>query len=251
MEINLINDKGEEEIISYEIIYKRVKNINLRFDNDNNLIVSAPRYVSKKEVEKVIREYTKWIFKARENNVKKNAYKLARELDTNDSFYYFYGIKYSIKFFSLDEKYDKENNKIIDKNFSIDHDKKQIIFYKNLDDDKDVLWKKDFDKYEKEIFLSKIKFYLQKEINELKEYNLPVTKVKIKTLKSAWGVCQVVKKEITLNRKLVNHNEDCLRYVVIHELAHLVHANHSKEFYQVIEKVMPNYKKAKHELNYD
>lgn len=251
MEIKLINNEGNEEIISYEIIYKHVKNINLRFDNDNNLVVSSPRYVSKKEIEKVIREYTNWIFKSMKTNDKKNSYKLARELNCDDIFYYYYGIKYSIKFLSLDKKYDIENNKVLDKNFYIDHDKKEIIFYKDINDDNDTKWKKDFDKYEKEIFLTKIKFYLQKEINELKDYNLPVTKVKIKTLKSAWGVCQVVKKEITLNRKLVNHNEDCLRYVVIHELAHLVHANHSKEFYAVIEKVMPNYKKAKHELNYD
>lgn len=248
MEINLTNDKGEEKIITYEVIYKRVKNINLRFDANNNLVISAPRYVGKKEIEKVIREYTNWIFKSMKTNENKNSYKLARELDFNDSFYYYYGIKYDLNFINInDNNFDK--TKTDNKYFLIDHDNKKINFY--FKNENDFSWKKDFDKYEKQILIDKLKFYFNKEMNELKNYDLPLTKIKIKTLKSAWGVCQVVKKEITINRKLVNHNEKCLRYVVIHELCHLIHANHSKEFYKVIESVMPDYKKAKHELNYD
>ena len=77
MEINLTNDKGEEKIITYEVIYKRVKNINLRFDANNNLVISAPRYVGRKEIEKVIREYTNWIFKSMKTNEnKENASKV-------------------------------------------------------------------------------------------------------------------------------------------------------------------------------
>jgi len=39
--------------------------------------------------------------------------------------------------------------------------------------------------------------------------------------------------------------EDAIDYVVVHELCHMIHHNHSKEFYKEIEKILPDYKRRK------
>ena len=63
-----------------------------------------------------------------------------------------------------------------------------------------------------------------------------------------WGVCNTKSKVITLNTELFKYDIECLDYVVIHELSHLVHANHSKEFWNVVSKYCPNYKILRNKL---
>ncbi|MCQ2978515.1 MAG: M48 family metallopeptidase [Clostridia bacterium] len=248
MTLNLKNKFGEDIVIEYEIVYKRVKNINMRF-NGNKLMVSAPRYVSKKEIDKTLDEHKAWLIDAYQIEKEKSKYKLARDLTLDDNEYYFFGEKYHLKFTNRNHVINVDNpNELNNKYFYIDKDSKEILLFDYEQNDK---WKKELSKFEQQALVENLKYYLNKSINDMKEYNLPVTKVKIKTLKSAWGVCQIVKKEITINRRLVNHKIDCLHYVIVHELTHLLHADHSKEFYSVVEKFIPNYKKIRKELNYD
>lgn len=250
MIVNLKDNKGNELTQEYEVTFKKVKNITIRFNEKNILMVTSPRFLSERKLEKELQSMSDWIIKNRKKNETKNVYKLAKELTTEDDEYYFYGVRFNLEFINDEELFNKKIEKDEEYkqfgNIAINEYDKNIIILSNT-----KKWTKDFSKFEQDVFFNKIKFYFSKEINEMKEYNLPVSKIKVKTLKSAWGVCQTAKKEITLNRRLVNHREDCMRYVVIHELAHLVHANHSKEFYSVIEKVMPEYKKIRKELNYD
>ena len=69
--------------------------------------------------------------------------------------------------------------------------------------------------------------------------------VKIKTMKSMWGNCNFVKKIITLNLYLAKASVECIDYVIIHELAHLIHHNHSKEFHALMTKLLPDWKARK------
>ena len=68
-------------------------------------------------------------------------------------------------------------------------------------------------------------------------------KIHIKELKSKWGSCNK-DGDITLNYRLMITNDDVIKYVVIHELAHRKYMNHSKNFYSFIEKFMPSYKES-------
>ena len=60
----------------------------------------------------------------------------------------------------------------------------------------------------------------------------------VKKLKSKWGSCDTLKKHITLNIELMKYPIIVSEYIVIHELAHLIEANHSKKFYEIIKKYM-------------
>ena len=68
------------------------------------------------------------------------------------------------------------------------------------------------------------------------------TALKILKMTSRWGSCMPKKNQITLNSQLIHYQERFIDYVVIHEYAHLIQPNHSKAFYSIIEKYMPDYK---------
>ena len=77
---------------------------------------------------------------------------------------------------------------------------------------------------------------------------LSYSELKFRKMKSRWGSCNS-KGAITLNKKLVKTPEICIDYVVIHELAHLKHLNHSKKFHTLVDSYHPNSKEAKDILN--
>ncbi|MGN0734309.1 MAG: M48 family metallopeptidase [Anaerovoracaceae bacterium] len=80
-------------------------------------------------------------------------------------------------------------------------------------------------------------------------YGVKKPKLRVRTMKSCWGSCLVNKGIITLNRKLLMKPRECIEYVVVHELCHFIHPNHSKQFYGFMEQFMPDWKERKKRLN--
>ncbi len=73
-------------------------------------------------------------------------------------------------------------------------------------------------------------------------------KVRIRKIKYAWGSCSS-NQNITISMQLVKKEEKVIEYVVLHEMCHLVYMNHSKQFWNLLEKYMPEYKIYKNKLN--
>lgn len=89
---------------------------------------------------------------------------------------------------------------------------------------------------------------IEKNANELiKITGLIPNKIRIKDIKYAWGSCSI-NKNITINQKLISYNERAIRYVILHELCHLEYMNHSKEFWNLVQRYMPEYKQVKKEF---
>lgn len=70
---------------------------------------------------------------------------------------------------------------------------------------------------------------------------LPLIKVSIRKQKSRWGSCSR-NGHISLNQNLMVFNLETIDYVILHELAHLVHMNHSTAFWDLLSSWCPNYK---------
>ena len=64
-------------------------------------------------------------------------------------------------------------------------------------------------------------------------------------MKTRWGVCNKRDDSVTLNAELFREPIECLDYVITHELSHFVHFDHSKEFWKLVEKYNPDYKKVR------
>lgn len=72
-------------------------------------------------------------------------------------------------------------------------------------------------------------------------------KVRIRDLNYAWGSCSS-NRNISINSKLAKKEEKVIEYVVLHEMCHLIYMNHSKQFWNLVEKNMPDYKIYKKKL---
>lgn len=78
-------------------------------------------------------------------------------------------------------------------------------------------------------------------------HNLLPRSLRIKTQKSRWGSCGP-KDDINLNWLLVLAPPAILEYVVVHELCHIKHKNHSKEFWSLVADHMPDFLQHRHWL---
>ena len=82
-------------------------------------------------------------------------------------------------------------------------------------------------------------------------YRIPYPSLTIRKMKTRWGVCNVKTHKVTLNLELIKKRIECLDYVIVHELSHLLYANHSKNFWNVVGENYQDYKKIRKELKQD
>lgn len=78
---------------------------------------------------------------------------------------------------------------------------------------------------------------------------VPMPELRIRSMRSRWGSCMPGKGVITLNRQLLAAPRACIEYVVMHEFCHFIHPNHSKQFYQLLASLLPDWKERKRILN--
>ena len=73
--------------------------------------------------------------------------------------------------------------------------------------------------------------------------------IRIKKMKTKWGSANIKAKRIWFNLELVKKSPNCISYVIVHELTHLIEKNHNKRFKGIIESVMPQWRQYRDELN--
>ena len=86
-------------------------------------------------------------------------------------------------------------------------------------------------------------------VRQMTKYNVAPKSFSIRKMKTRWGSCSR-KGSISLNLHLIKLPEPCIKEVILHELCHLVHFNHSKEFYALMTAEMPDWKLWKKELRF-
>lgn len=210
----LIGDSMELGINNqlYQVIInkKRIQNIYIRVDQQLNIVVSVPHITSHKEIKMLLEKETDQITKMIERMSKRS-----QEGD-----------------YLLGEKIDVVVLNEID--------------YPMLEEDILFIPSTNYDYYN---YLSK-KIYEErlKEIYSRFEEAIPYPKLKIRKMTSKWGVCNKRNTSITLNQELIKKAIIYIDYVIIHELSHFVHMNHSSDFWSVVSKYMPQYKQIRKEL---
>ena len=192
----------------YDVIVVRKNNKNTYIRIKNNSIYITTNYLTtSNSIHNLLKEHKRAIEKMLEKSIKKE------EKDNN---FYLFGKKYDINIIKSGPL-NIINNTINTKNS------------KELEN-----WLKNYIKY---TFSNHLKYWY-----DLFEENIPTPNLKIRKMKTRWGVCNTKNHNITLNYELYKYDIECLDYVIVHELSHLIEANHSKKFWAVVEKYYPNYK---------
>jgi len=87
---------------------------------------------------------------------------------------------------------------------------------------------------------------LDRGIEKLSRWRVPCPVLRIRRMKRRWGSC--TNRAIYLNSELIKAPSHCIDYVVMHELCHVKYRGHDKRFFELLSKVMPDWKKRKARL---
>jgi predicted metal-dependent hydrolase len=79
--------------------------------------------------------------------------------------------------------------------------------------------------------------------------NVKVEDWQVKQMKTKWGTCNIEKKRIWLNLELAKKPLQCLEYIVVHEMVHLLERKHNDRFMAYLNKFMPRWRSHREELN--
>lgn len=78
--------------------------------------------------------------------------------------------------------------------------------------------------------------------------NLNAQRISFKLMKSRWGSCNPLTRSISINLRLCRYPAECTDYIIVHELAHMVHHNHSADFWALVEKYIPRWRDLRKRL---
>lgn len=82
-----------------------------------------------------------------------------------------------------------------------------------------------------------------------KHMNLTVAELGIKKMRTKWGSCNREAKRIWLNLELVKKPKECLEYIVVHEMVHIIERNHGTKFIAHMDQFLPQWRQYKEQLN--
>ena len=71
----------------------------------------------------------------------------------------------------------------------------------------------------------------------------------IKNMTTRWGTCSIDKRKLWFNLQLAKKTPECLEYIILHELLHLIEKNHTERFVLLMDKYMPYWREVKRKLN--
>lgn len=198
----------DNKVYDVEIIKKNNRNTYVRVKN-GKIVVTTNYLTSKNSILKLIMD--------NKMSIAQMLNKDSRKQEKSEDFYYF-GKKYDVIYGFGDIEF--VDNKIYV------YDKKSLDKYIN----KNVL----------EIFSDRLNYWYN-----VFEERIPIPNLKIRKMTSRWGVCNIRNHNVTLNYHLCKYDITCLDYVIVHELSHFIHPNHSSNFWCLVGKYYPEYKKAR------
>lgn len=212
--------------ISIEIIRKPIKNMYLRIHaTTGSVTVTAPLKLSLKTIQNHLQSKLTWIIAAREKAVaRKPATPTLIKMESGEK-HLFLGKEYT-----LSMQTNAPSQRIV-----IQDD--MLFFYlKTKARNEPLLY---LQAWYKQQMLALLPSLIQKWEPII---GVRVHAFGVKAMKTRWGSCNVVAHRIWLNLKLIQKPLICLEYVLVHEMVHLLEANHSKRFYALMTQFLPQWK---------
>lgn len=218
--------------IAVEVYKKNIKNMHLYVKPPSGKVsVSAPMNMSDEAIERFVRTKSSWI-KQQVNNFEAQPRQTEREYVSGETLYV-WGKQYFLQVESGSGK-----NSLV------------------LSGDQAILTvRKDSTTEKRDSFVKEwYRDLLKREVARLLPKWEKITGLKCdgwqtKYMTTRWGTCNTDKQKLWFNLQLAKKTPDCLEYIVLHELLHLVERNHNAHFLSLLDKYMPYWKETKRKLN--
>lgn len=206
------------EIIDYFLVKKNIKNLWMKINEKNEIIVSTPKNIKQTENDKFINNNIESFFSKLKDK------KLKSSIDLDNKYFYLFGEKINFQI-------DKENEKMyfLNKSFKL-HKKNEKEIIDN------------FRSKELKVYLLIAQLKLQKIMNIINH------NIFVRNKHTTWATNHVTKLKIYYSISLSAFSKNIIDYVIIHELAHNKYPNHLKEFWNFVAKYEPEYKLKKERL---
>ena len=222
--------------ITYELHRKRVKNMNLRVTASGVVRVSASPRVPLGMIEEFICRHRAFIEKAMQNRKDRGGHPMVPDVDTEIMVM---GKMYRVvleKPHTVSAYAITVADDILLVRYPSDHEtldaskveRMWLNFWKSIGQD----------------FMEELVQQVHGEFQQA-GYTVPTPTVRLRYMTSRWGSCMPFKETITMNTRLLLGPTEFAHYVMVHEFAHFIEANHSSRFYKVMSDVLPNWEQMK------
>ena len=219
------------EPLRYRLDYKKVKNVNIRVAPDGSVLVSANRRVAAAEVDCIVQKKAAWIARARTHYAECRTQPQMPRAYTEGEPVRLLGTGYRLHLQPSAWEY------VVVEGGSI------CLFVKDPSNFSNR--KKAFDGWYQSRCKGIFEAVAARVFPLFKQYRIPMPVFSIRRMKTRWGSCSPQKQAVTLNLYLAEAPVACIEYVIAHELAHLVHPDHSPRFYAVLDSVMPDHRERR------
>lgn len=216
------------QTIDFDVTYRKRKTIEIGVEAPEIVTVVAPIGIADDVLLKHVKEKAKWIVQKLYEIREIQSQHLDREYVNGEAFMYL-GRNYSLRIVD-DQTLQKPIVKLYQGKFIITtptHD--QIRLKESMEE-----WfrQKTFDK-----IIERIDYYQ-------KYFDVEPTAVKVKEQKKRWASC-TSKRDLLFNWRCVMAPSFALDYIVVHEMCHMFHMDHSKDFWSLLNRIMPDYEKRR------
>ena len=232
--------KYNDETIQLHIIRSKRKTVCMSINKDGSVTVKAPlRYPSDKEIYDFAEQKIEWILKQREIQEDREDMRLVRRFETDYSFPYLGEERLVLMQKGKKNQFAYEDGTIVIKTPYYD----ALLEDYEAESNKPAIEKLQNDL--KKWYKKQASAYITKRVDYYKDIvGVTVNSVSIKSRKSQWGSCDS-NGDLTFSWRLVMARPEAIDYVVIHELCHRKHMDHSRDFWNQVQKYMPDFKKQK------
>ncbi|AIY79659.1 M48 family metallopeptidase [Clostridium botulinum] len=232
-----MNFEYKGESIDFQIIRRKRKSICIKIDLNGEVQVVAPMRTSKEHILNFVNSKHDWIVEKRRELKNVLNKKVKREF-INDGTFMYLGKEYPIRLI-FNDKVKKISIDFIDEslNSNIDSEFEFIIKTNTYENEK---LKKALEKWYRGKTLDIVKERIKVHQWEFKD---KIIKITVKEQKRRYASINI-KNEVYFNWRISMAPLEVIDYIVVHEMCHMDFRNHSKQFWNRVEEVMPNYKRC-------
>jgi predicted metal-dependent hydrolase len=222
--------------IDVELIKKDIKNLHLAvYPPDGRVRLAAPMDVNEKTLELYVTSKIPWIRKQQRKFAKMERESI-RQYVSRES-HYFLGKRYLLRVHEANHPYRYPRVECKTKTY-ID-----LYVKENYSTEQRA-------ELMKEWYRVRLKEILSEFVPKWEAIlNVKTNQVKVQTMRTKWGSCNTDNRNVLFNIELAKKPIECIEYVVVHELLHLIERKHSDLFRAYLDKYLPNWKSIKEQLN--